>query len=376
MKKIKLALAIRSLNIGGAERQFLELAKNIDKSKFDVVIYTMYKGPQDGIANSLEGVKHIPLGKKDRYDNISFMKTYIASLDAEKPDVVYSFLQEMNLFSLWARRFTKNKHKAVWGFRASDMNLKKYGKFPQLLFWLQKKSSPHADKIIANSHASVGFHDKMGYDVSKACVVHNGINVERFMPDSGQRETFRKEHGLKEDDIAIGIVSRVSYMKGYPILAQSMKKLMQEYPKVRLFAVGGGEDAIQKECEALLGEYNARVTWFGEQKSVESDFYNGLDIYTSSSVFGEGFSNSVAEAMCCEVPIVATKVGDSHIVVGETGNMVEKEDVEALYAGLKEMIESDFKAKGKSARARIVENFSTMSMIKNSERELAACVES
>ena len=375
MKKIKLALAIRSLNIGGAERQFLELAKNIDKSKFEVVIYTMYKGPQDSIANGLEGVEHIPLGKKNRYDNISFMKNYIKSLDAQKPDVIYSFLQEMNLFSLWARAFTKNKHKVVWGFRASDMNLKKYGKFPQLLFWLQKKSSPHVDKIIANSHASVGFHKKMGYDVSKATVVHNGINVERFRPDEAKREAFRKEHGLGEDDIAIGIVSRVSYMKGYPILAQSVKKLMQENDKVRLFAVGGGEDAIQKECEALLGEYNKRVTWFGEQKSVESDFYNGLDIYTSSSVFGEGFSNSVAEAMCCEVPVVATKVGDSHIVVGETGLMVEKENVDALYLGLKQMIESDYKAKGKEARARIVENFSTMSMIKNSERELAACVE-
>ncbi len=375
MRKIKVALAIRSLNIGGAERQFLELAKNMDKTKFDVVIYTMYKGPQDNIANALEDVKHIPLGKKNRYDNISFMKHYISALDEQKPDVVYSFLQEMNLFSLWARRFTKHKYKVVWGFRASDMNLKKYGKFPQLLFWLQKKSSPYVDKIIANSHASVKFHDKMGYDVSKATVVHNGINIERFKPNKDERRAFREKHGLKEDTIAIGIVSRVSYMKGYPILAKSMRKLMQENTKVRLFAVGGGDDAIQKECEDILGEYNQRVTWFGEQKSVESEFYNGLDIYTSSSVFGEGFSNSIAEAMCCEVPVVATRVGDSHIVVGECGNMVEKENIEALYDGLKEMIESDYRTIGKKARERIVENFSTMSMIKNSERELIECVE-
>ncbi len=376
MKKIKLALSIRSLNIGGAERQFLELAKNIDKSKFDVVIYTMYTGPQDALAASLEDVKYIQLGKKSRYDNISFMKKYIASLDEEQPDVIYSFLQEMNLFSLWTRRWTKKNHKVVWGFRSSDMNLKKYGKFPLFLFWLQNKFSPKVDKIIANSHASVSFHDKQGFDISQATVVHNGINVERFFPSDVERQSFRAKHKLSEDDIAIGIVSRVSYMKGYPILAQSMKKLMAENDKVRLFAVGGGEDAIQKECEELLGEYNKRVTWFGEQKSVESEFYNGLDIYTSSSVFGEGFSNSVAEAMCCEVPCVATKVGDSHIVVGDTGKMVEGENVEALYLGLKEMIESDYKALGKKARERIVDNFSTMSMIKNSEKELTACVES
>ncbi len=374
MSKIKLALAIRALNIGGAERQFLELAKNIDKSKFDVVIYTMYEGPQDNIARELENVKFIHLKKKNRYDNVTFFRNYIKSLKEENPDVIYSFLSEMNLFSLWTRKFLNKKHKVVWGFRASDMDLKKYGKFPQLLFWLQKKFSPNVDKIIANSHASVKFHKNMGFNVSKATVVHNGINVDRFKPSDEERVTFRKEHGLNDDDIALGIVSRVSYMKGYPILAKSMKKLMSEYPNVRLFAVGGGEEAIKQECIELLGEYNERVTWFGEQKSVESNFFNGLDIYTSSSVFGEGFSNSIAEAMCCELPIVATKVGDSHIVVGDTGNMVKSEDVDSLYQGIKEMIESDYKSKGKLARERIVENFSTMSMIKNSERELGDIV--
>jgi glycosyltransferase involved in cell wall biosynthesis len=374
LSKIKLALAIRALNIGGAERQFLELAKNIDKSKFDVVIYTMYEGPQDNIARELENVKFIHLKKKNRYDNVTFFRNYIKSLKEEKPDVIYSFLSEMNLFSLWTRKFLNKKHKVVWGFRASDMDLKKYGKFPQLLFWLQKKFSPNVDKIIANSHASVKFHKNMGFNVSKATVVHNGINVDRFKPSDEERVTFRKEHGLNDDDIALGIVSRVSYMKGYPILAKSMKKLMSEYPNVRLFAVGGGEEAIKQECIELLGEYNERVTWFGEQKSVESNFFNGLDIYTSSSVFGEGFSNSIAEAMCCELPIVATKVGDSHIVVGDTGNMVKSEDVDSLYQGIKEMIESDYKSKGKLARERIVENFSTMSMIKNSERELGDIV--
>jgi len=40
--KIKLVLSIRSLDIGGAERQFIELVKHIDKKRFDVTVCTMY----------------------------------------------------------------------------------------------------------------------------------------------------------------------------------------------------------------------------------------------------------------------------------------------------------------------------------------------
>jgi hypothetical protein len=43
----KLFLAIRSLDIGGAERQFIELVKYIDKSKFYVLVCTMYGGLQE-----------------------------------------------------------------------------------------------------------------------------------------------------------------------------------------------------------------------------------------------------------------------------------------------------------------------------------------
>ncbi len=376
MNKIKLALSIRALNIGGAERQFLDLARNIDKSKFDVIIYTMYEGPQDSVAKELEDVKFIHLGKESRYDNLSFMKKYIASLDEEGVDIIYSFLQEMNLFSLWARRFTQKKHKVVWGFRASDMDLKKYGKFPQLLFWLQKKSSPYVDRIIANSHASIAFHKDKGYDVSKALVVHNGINIERFKPDSSAREAFRKKHSLKDDDIALGIVARVNYMKGYPILAKAVAKLMAEDERIKLFAVGGGEESILEECKASLKGFEDRVTWFGVQKSVERDFYNGIDIYVSSSIFGEGFSNSIAEAMCCATPAVATKVGDSEIVVGDYGVVVEKDSVDALYNGIKEMLKRDIKELGDGAREYMVQNFSTMSMVKNTEKRLIECVES
>ena len=368
---VRIALSIRSLDIGGAERQFIELVKHIDKTKFDVTVCTMYGGVQEEIVKNIDGIRYINLQKKGRYDLLDFYMKYKKVLLDVEPDVIYSFLGEMNLFSLWCK---PKKSKIFWGFRASNMDLSQYGKVSQLMFWLQKKLSCRVDKIIANSHASVEFHKKSGFCMDRAVVVPNGIDTTRFGRDMYKREEFRKKYGLSEKDVAIGIVARIDYMKGYTVLAESAKRVLASYENVKFFAVGGGDETIKNECEKILGVYNGtHFIWLGNQKQVE-DIYSGLDIAVSSS-FGEGFSNSIAEAMSSEVACVVTDVGDSKLIVGSTGVVVKPNDVDSLYDGLMKMIESDYRALGKEARERIVENFSTEKMVKNTENEIVACVE-
>ena len=60
---IKLLLSIRSLDVGGAERQFIELIKNIDKSKFDITVCTMYGGVQEDVIKSIPNIKYYNLQK-------------------------------------------------------------------------------------------------------------------------------------------------------------------------------------------------------------------------------------------------------------------------------------------------------------------------
>ena len=359
---IKLILSIRSLNIGGAEKQFIELVKNINKSKFKIFVVSMYGGILESNLKKISNIKYFNFKKKGRYDLIFYFR-YKKFLEIFKPNIIYSFLGEMNLFSYWCK---SKSTKIIWGFRASNMDYKKYGKLSQFLFYLQKIYSKKVDKIIANSYASIEFHKKCGFDMSKAVVIHNGIDTDRFKRNKTKRVKFRKKYGLNENDIAIGIVARIDEMKCYPILAKASLKLFQEYSNIRIFAIGEGDKRIKKDCENILGKYNnIRFLWLGKQKNVE-DFYSGFDIYVSSS-FGEGFSNSIAEAMACEVPCVVTDVGDSSIIVGDTGIVVKPKNEDALYMGIKEMINKDIKKLGKKARERIVENFSIEKMVKKTE---------
>lgn len=72
--KIKLVLSIRSVDIGGAERQFIELVKNIDKNKFEIIVCTMYGGIQEDILKSISNIKYYNLHKKADMIFIIFLK--------------------------------------------------------------------------------------------------------------------------------------------------------------------------------------------------------------------------------------------------------------------------------------------------------------
>ena len=62
------------------------------------------------------------------------------------------------------------------------------------------------------------------------------------------------------------------------------------------------------------------------------------DILVSTSRFGEGFSNVIAEAMSCGVPVVATDVGDARRIIGEAGVIVPPGDQAALENALRELV--------------------------------------
>jgi glycosyltransferase involved in cell wall biosynthesis len=88
---------------------------------------------------------------------------------------------------------------------------------------------------------------------------------------------------------------------------------------------------------------------------------SAADIYVSSSL-GESFSNAIGEAMACELPCVVTNVGDSKLIVGETGVVVQAQDCEALAAGLLNGVSKKGGERCSSARKRVVSNYDITSV--------------
>jgi glycosyltransferase involved in cell wall biosynthesis len=99
--------------------------------------------------------------------------------------------------------------------------------------------------------------------------------------------------------------------------------------------------------------------------------YNALDICCSSS-YTEGTSNAIAEAMACGVPCVVTDVGDSKLIVGETGILVPPKNPEALSAGWLAMTErlSDDPQLPQAVRERIELRLSLAALVRKTSEAL------
>ena len=133
-RKLHLFFLIRSLNIGGTERQLVELIKGLDKNAFEITIGLFY---DEGILREelvvLEGVKLLPLFKSGRWDLIRFSTRLITVLSRLKPHILYSFLPDANLVGLISGRIARVKQ-IVWGVRASNMDVSCYDGLPRRIF--------------------------------------------------------------------------------------------------------------------------------------------------------------------------------------------------------------------------------------------------
>ncbi|MDP1844462.1 MAG: glycosyltransferase [Sediminibacterium sp.] len=358
MSRIKIVLAIRALEIGGAERQFIELVKNIDLTEFELYIVTNYRGILDA---EITQYNHVLFHKKGFWD-IGYFFRLCAFFFKVKPALVYSFMPDMNIIMSIAKVLSFSRFKLVWGQFGSEVDFNAYDKIMIRLYQTQKYLEFTANGILSDGTLGLELYRKMKYKLKNAHVIYSGTDIDRFSKNETLRTLFRQKYNLKDTDIAVGICSRLDPMKGYLILAAAAKNILKKHSNVYFFSIGYGDDTIQQKCIKILGEYSERFIWLGKITKPETIF-SGWDIYCSASLYGEGFSNSIIEAMSCSLPVIATKVGEAPFQVGINDLVLEPGNVEVLENTIEKLItEQSYSEIGDFSRKRIENNFSSSIM--------------
>jgi glycosyltransferase involved in cell wall biosynthesis len=358
---------IRSLEPGGAERQLVVLARGLRQRGHDVAVAVFYPG--GALESELQdaGVPVHSLEKRGRWDVLGFLTRLIQTVRSRRPDVLHSYIS--NLVTVMVRPFFPAL-RIVWGVRSSHMDFARYDWLFRVSHTLSCRLAGFADLIIANSHAGRRSHIADGYPARKTIVIPNGIDTARFRRNPEARERIRAEWAVAEDEELIGLVGRLDPMKDHETFLQAAWRLSQARPAARFVCVGDGPPAYRaalQERACALGLLD-RILWVG-MRSDMADVYSALDLLVNCS-YGEGFSNVIGEAMACGVPCVATRVGDSGLIVGSLGALVPPKDPVALMDGMQQVL--DRRLPPAVIRRRIVEHFSLDTLVHATERQLSA----
>jgi len=367
LQRLRIVLMIRDLGHGGAQRQLVALATGLDSSRFDVTVVSFYGGAQQSALDD-RGIKTICIGKRHRWDMLGFLWRTVRTLAELKPDVLYTFLNESNLLGALLKPFLP-KTRLVWGLRDSMTDAALYGWLGKLVFKLTTRLSSVPDLHIANSHSGSDYYTSLGYPAGRMRVVSNGIDTMAFQRNDAAGADLRSTLRIDSSVKLLGLVGRLSPMKDHLTAFRALSILPDH---VHLLVVGNGDKAyaqtLRDEAQKLGVE--KRIHWSPARNDMQAVF-SALDALLSSSSYGEGFSNVIGEAMACGVPCVATEVGDSAKLIGETGFTAPPNDPTALAEAVHNVLNSPADL-GLQARCRIVDEFGLSRMVESTAELLSS----
>lgn len=198
------------------------------------------------------------------------------------------------------------------------------------------------DHVIAVTEMGRQAHvQRSGVKLHNSSVVHCFVDSERFATGHTHLALpFRAKQQIPADAFVIGIVGNVETRKGHLFLVQAIPQLVKLYPQVKIAIIGDDSRPYVKQVQAMaqsLGVSDSLI-WVGIQKEM-LPVYAMLDALVIPSL-DEQLPLVMLEAMACNLPIVATRVGGipEVIVDGESGLLAQPADVASLQRALLKLV--------------------------------------
>ena len=267
----------------------------------------------------------------------------------EKPDLIYALGSRSAKAVLLSARLTGTP--LVW----TSGNI-------HPISWLDRRLLDASCGVICLCNTIRDQYAGLREAAGKLHVIYGSVDVAALAAADGA--AFRAELGLAPDDVLLGVVGRISPLKGQAEFLEAALGLMARRPEVHAVIVGvaaSHDEAYHRGLQALARNSPAgdRVHFIGWRNDTPK-ILKGLDVLVLPS-YEEGFGNILLEAMAASKPTAAFAVGGvlEIVVGGVTGLLVPPRDVEALQQAIAGLVaDAPFReALGCAGQARAREFF-------------------
>jgi glycosyltransferase involved in cell wall biosynthesis len=310
---------------------------------------------QDGeIAGAIQNpkVKIYPLAMQGDLD-IGFIARLRHIIRVEQPDLLHVHSRRGDFLSALTGKFA-----------ALPMILSRRVDNPPR--WVDRKLKfPFFERVITISGGIREVLLKYGVPTERIICVLSAVDTERYRPEPDW-DWFRRQFGLSEAPIVLGIVAQLIPRKGHKVLFDGLVEVLPHYDNIVLLVFGKGplESELKRYVEAKgLGRF---VRFAGFRTDMER-VLPCLDMLIHPA-WMEGLGVSLLEAASCGVPIIGTRAGGIPEIVeeGVNGYLVNPGDVTALANRITQLACSPEcrRSFGQAARRLVLERFSIERMVK------------
>ncbi len=345
---------LTSFDVGGTERQMVELVHRLDRSRFEVHLACFHRGgvlenrARDGVAS----MATFPIRGFHRPSSVAQWFAFARWCRQIGARIVHTCELYANIFGLPAAAFAGvdvrigNRRELVTPDKSRA----------QLACQRLAYSTAHV--VVANSSAAAEQLRREGVPAHKIRTIPNGIDLDAFA-HTRERRPLRR----------IVIVANLRVEKGHDTLIEAAPAILERHPDVEFRIVGDGPLRRLLEQDVAERGLGSRFVFFGQRHDVpallaESDLF----VLPSRT---EAAPNSVLEAMAAGLPCVATRVGGVPEFVndGVTGRLIEPDHPGALASTVLDLIEHPDVAAdlGRAAHQEIVRRFSFDRMVADFE---------
>jgi glycosyltransferase involved in cell wall biosynthesis len=321
--------------VGGPEKQILHHAVDMQGSEYNIEIGSFHDAadrPEIVTAAEQSGLRAVCLSGGVRLGLVNELARVLAG----RPGYVlctHGF--KANVVGYFAAKRTRTPHIAfLRGWTAETLKVRFYEV-------LERRVLSRAPWVVCVSQRQAEQVGRLRKRRSEPFVIQNAMlpPYERKSAVVVSRESL----GISPRTFVFGSVGRLSAEKGHRFLISAFHDLCKMQPEAALYliVVGDGREQEPLEKQAASLGIRDKILFAGYQGSC-TDWMRLMDCMVQPSLT-EGTPNSVLEAMCLDLPVVATAVGGvpDLVVDGENGLLVPSNDPGALAAAMRRMMQSE-----------------------------------
>lgn len=378
--KLKILYVIGSLEVGGAEKHLVKIARNLRQRQWKPEVFSFK--PNGPLLPDLEkcGIPvHSPGLLPTSFAWLSQKLSVLHSLSRlifdtralflviqkGRPDVIHFYLPGAYVVGGFTTLFARNPIRIM-----SRRSLNHYQKKNNMYGFAERLLHPWMHFITGNSKAVLRDLRSEGVSSEKLRWIPNGVETQSIRPSSAKRFR-RRENEIFDSSLVLLMIANLIPYKGHTDLVDALALAKGGLPLDWKLCLLGRDDGLKKKLEEKIRQngLGQHVRFAGSVSDVRP-FLACADLGLLCS-HEEGFSNALLEYMAAGLPVIATRVGGNPeaVVHGKTGLLVPPRDPPAMAKAIVRLTNAKIRRRmGKAGRERVVKYYSQRACVQHYEQ--------